>query len=176
MWVAGWMMGCGLKLTTITVEDETDTVVPGASVLEQALGGLGFDAWTDMDIVDQEELANQGVEEGDISEVYVTSVVLDAIDPGDADLAFLESLTLFVEAPDLERVQVASSASFPDGQPTVALDLEDVDLAPYVVSRSMTFTTEVSGRRPNDATTVRASTVLEVGVTTKGVASAAKRD
>jgi hypothetical protein len=176
MWLVAAWIGCGLEVATIEVEDQTDTVVPGASILEQALGDLGFDGWADMDVVDQEELANQGVEPGDITEVYVTGVSLAAIDPAGTDLSFMRDLALYVEAPDLERVRVASKATFPEGEGSVALDLEPVDLADYVVSRSMTFTVEVSGHRPDDDTTVRATTTLDVGVTTRGAVSAGRRD
>ena len=50
----------------------------------------------------------------------------------------------------------------------VDFDVEPVDLTEYVVSESMTFTTEVTGRRPDVDTTVEARFDVAVGVTGQG--------
>ena len=52
-------------------------------------------------------------------------------------------------------------------------ELDDVDLTPYVVSESMTLTTEVSGTRPDADHTVVARFALDVAVTTQGACNAA---
>jgi len=54
----------------------------------------------------------------------------------------------------------------------VALDLDDVDLTPYVVSESLTVTTDATGRRPEQDTVVQARFGLSVGVTGQGACRA----
>lgn len=160
--------GCQPGLLTITVEEEASATVPEASLLEDLLGDLGFSAFLEMNVMESQELQNQGVEPGDVANVYLTSFTLEATSPAGADLSFLSGLTVWVEAPDLARVQIASASAFPEGQPLVALDLEPVDLADYVVSESMTFSTEVEGHRPPDETTLTARFSLDVEVTAQG--------
>ena len=124
-----------------------------------------------MNITDDQELANQGVEPGDIESVTLVEFSLEALDPSDADLEFLEELELHVEAEGLDRVRVAFQDSFPAGQAKVDFVLDEVDLAPYAVSESMTLTTDVTGRRPEDDTTVRAFVLFEVVGTVQGARS-----
>ena len=56
------------------------------------------------------------------------------------------------------------------------VDLEDVDLTDYVVSQSLTIRTDVSGRRPEDETTVEARFALRVGVTSQGACNYLRRE
>ena len=51
----------------------------------------------------------------------------------------------------------------------VPFTLSDVDLTPYVVSQSMTLTTDVSAHRPEVDTTVEARFQVNVRVTAQGV-------
>jgi len=160
--------GCG-KLFTITITDDATTTVDQGTLLEQLVGDMGFDSFLDMDLTESDELVNQGVEPGDIKDVHLTQFSLTATDPAGADLSFLQSMDLSVEGPDLPSVVVASASSFPEGQATVDFDLMDVDLTPYVVSKSMSLTTAVNGHRPDQTTDVRADYQIKVGVTGQGV-------
>lgn len=163
------LAGCGGATFNITIDESADVVVEGNSIIEQLAGDFGFGEFVSMDLTEADELANQGVEPGDIRSVRLTSFTMAAIDPAGADLAFLESMELLVSAPDLPEILVASLADFPEGVSDVTFDLEDVDLTEYVVSESMTIGTAVTGRRPNEDTTVQAAFRLRVGVTGQGV-------
>lgn len=162
------LLACGGSLFHLTVEESAEVEVPAATILEQLLVDFGFAPFVTMDLTESQELANQGVEPGDITEAELVDFVLTVTDPPDGDLSFLDEMEIWVEAPDLPRVRVALQQDFPAGVAEVAFDLEDVDLAPYVVSQSMTFDTEVRGRRPERATTVRADVAVRVGVTGQG--------
>lgn len=167
-------LACQAKLFEISVSDESTSVVPGASILDELLpdDALGFDDFLDMDITESEELANQGVEDGDIRDVELVDFVLRAVDPPDADLSFLSRLEVYVEAPGVPRALVASQHEFPEGVKEIAFELETLDLTPYVVSESMTFTVDATGQLPPDETTIVASYEVEVGVTGQGCAKA----
>ncbi len=162
---------CQARLTTIELERSAETVITQGTLLEQLLGDIGFEAFTQLDITTAEEIENQGAEPGDIRDVMLASFTLIATSPA-TDLAFLDSLSVYVEAPDLPRLLVASQDDFPAGQAEVALELEEVDLTEYAVSASMTLTTEVTGMRPSVDTAVRADAVLAVGVTLQGACRA----
>lgn len=174
--VAALWAGCEGALFHITVEDEATTTVPAGTPLETLLGEVGFDELAAMDVTAAEELQNQGVAPGDISSVRFTAFDLEAIGPSGADLSFLESMELYVEAPGLDPLLLAHQDDFPVGRALVEMVLEDVDLTEYVVSESMTITTEVTGSRPDVETEVRAAYALRVGVTRQGCAAATRRD
>ena len=172
-WGAGALalvvLGCGGKLFTIDVSEQATTVIPGATLLETLAGDLGFGSFVSMNISESEELANQGVAPGDIRESYLVEFTLEATDPPGADLSWIDAMDLYVTAPDLPEVRIASLDDFPEGVSTVSFDLDDVDLTDWIVSESMTLTTDVTGRRPPEETTVTAGFVLEVGVTQQGL-------
>jgi hypothetical protein len=164
------LFGCG-KLFSINVDGSVSTTVEHGSLIENLTGGLGFSEFTNMDISEAEELQNQGVEPGDIEDVRFTLFSLEETAPSGGDLSFLGSMTLSASADGLPEVVVARADAFPAGEDLVEFDLPDVDLTPYVVSRSMDLVTDVNGHRPDEDTTVVAHYALKVGVTGQGVVS-----
>jgi len=172
--VAAWV-GCD-ALFHIEVDGSSTSVIPAATPFETILGDLGFGDFVDMDITDASELQNQGVEPGDISVVEFEELSLEATDPSGSDLSFIDRIELWVEAPGLDRVRVASQTDFPPGQAAVELDLDDVDITEYVVSQSMTITADVTAVRPEDETTVEAYYAVDVGVTKQGCNNYLKND
>jgi hypothetical protein len=157
---------CGGALLTLQVSESAETEVPQGTLLEQLVGELGFGDFLNLDLTESEELRNQGVAPGDIRDVFLVEFALTAVD-GD-DLSFLESMDVRVSAPGLPEVLIASADDF-DGKTEVLFDLEPVDLTEYVVSEAMDITTDVTGRRPDTDTTVRADFTVEVGVTGQGL-------
>lgn len=168
----GWL-ACQSGLFHIDVNESSKTTVPRGSILEDLLGDLGFEDFVSMDITAAEELQNQGVEPGDIEEVFLTSLVL-ATD-AEHDLSFLGTMEVYVESPGLEKVRVAWQDDFPEGVSIVEFNLDDVDLTEYVVSQSVTITTEVNAHSPDDDTPVEARIGLDVGVTASGACNQAKK-
>lgn len=164
-------LACQGKLVTISVEKQSTTTVEGGSILENLLGDLGFDSFVSMDLTQSEELQNQGVEPGDIVDVRLVYLELEALSPPGADLSFIDSMDVYVSAPGLDEVRVASADDFPEGQAVVSFDIADVDLTDYVVSESMTLRTDVTGHRPDEDTEVEARFAVDVGVTVKGACS-----
>lgn len=165
---AGLWLGCHGSLFRLTVDESSEVVVPAATLLEVFLADFGFGELVTMDLTESQELENQGVAPGDIRDAELVDFVLTATAPTGADLSFLDRMEVWVEAPGLPRVRVAVQDDFPPGVAEVTFDLEDVDLTDYVVSQSMTFGTDVTGRRPEDETTVRADVSVRVGVTGQG--------
>ncbi len=88
-WAAGALVACQLTVYSTTITETATTEVPGGTLLEQLVGELGFGDFLNMDLTESEELVNQGVEPGDIKEVYLVDFVLAATSPPGADLSFL---------------------------------------------------------------------------------------
>jgi hypothetical protein len=162
-------LGCGDSLFHIRVRDSAVTEVERGSVVEALVSDLGFGTFLDMDLMESDELANQGVEEGDIEEAFLEAFVLVVQSPIDGDLSFLDSLDVYVSAPDLPEALLAHQDNFPEGLDTVELVVEPVDLTPYIVSRSLSVTTDVVGHRPAQDTVVTAFFDVDVGVTGQGL-------
>lgn len=172
--LVGWM-ACNGKLLTIHVDDVAEATIEQGTLLEQFAQELGFGEFVTIDITDAEELQNQGVQPGDIQDVYLEVFELSAVGPEGADLSFLDEVVLYVEAPGLDKVRIAHQESFPPGQRTVSFTLDGVDLVDYAVSESMTFTTDASGRRPEVDTDIEATYDLSVGVTAQGACNQLKK-
>lgn len=160
-------------LKHIEIDGADSVTVERGTVLEELVGGLGFDGFTAMDLTDSSELQNQGVKPGDISTAKLVEFTLEATAPPEGDLSFMERMEIYVEGPDLPRQLLASAGpeDFAEGVEEVSFLLEDVDLVEYVVSESLTLETSVSGSRPDEDTTVEARYVIDVGVTAQGVRS-----
>lgn len=166
---------CQGNLFTIEIEESAVTTVEKGTLVENLLVDVGFGGFVAMDLTDAEEIRNQGVAPGDIRNVALTSFELEAASPSNGDLSFLDGMELYVESPGLPRVLVAWQDTFPAGVALVPFELEDVDLTDYVVSESMTLTTEVMGRRPDVDTQVEARFALDVGVTGQGACNQTKQ-
>lgn len=157
------------SVDNFTITESSTTTIEGATLLEQLVGDLGFGGFLNMDVSQNEELKNQGVERNQIDSVFVQSLTLTITDPPDGqDFTFIESLAFYVEAPGLDRKLIASGGPFEAGLKTVGMNVENVDLADYAAAESMDITTEVDGRRPDNTTTIRADIVLDVDVNVGG--------
>jgi hypothetical protein len=102
--------------------------------------------------------------------VRLTRLALSA----EPDLSFLASIEVYVSAEGLSELRVASSGSFPEGQPTVELVLEDAELADFVVAGGMSFRAAVTGTPPTDDTVLTVEVEAEVEATAQGACNAAK--
>ena len=97
------LMGCA-SLLSFTVEESAEASVEGAGLLEtQVLDGLGFEGFTELDLSESQQLADQGIEPGDIVEISLSVLSLRVLSPDDGDLSFLSSMELWIEAPGESR-------------------------------------------------------------------------
>jgi hypothetical protein len=169
------ILACAGQLITIGLSESAEATIEGQSTiggLTDIVGGLGFEGFAEMDISQSTELANQGVSPGDIETAVITNFQLDVVSPEDSDLSFISSLEVWIDAPDLTPVLVASQSNFPEGDQTVYFELEDVNLAEYAVSDSMNITTEASGTVPSENITISATVDFDIGVTAQGACNA----
>jgi hypothetical protein len=133
------------------------------------LGTISFAGFDNFDITQNASLKNQGVSKDQIDSAKMFKVEMKVISPASGqDFTFINSLKFFVEAPGLPRALLASGGPFPANATTVELDLEDVELKPYVTAESMDITTESSGQKPRQDTTIEATIGLDVDVNVGG--------
>jgi hypothetical protein len=170
------LTACGATLLTIEIARETTTVVEAGTLIESLVGDVGLSEFIAMDFTSAQEMVNQGVEPGDIGEVRLTLFQIEVTDPSDGDLSFIQTLDLFVEAPDLPRVRIAWQDDFPEGVMVVGFNFEDVDLTEYVVSEALTLTTDFNGTRPGEDHDLTVRFALDVAVTFQGAWNAATGD
>jgi hypothetical protein len=150
---------CGLNVFDVTVKGST-TVEQG-SLLEQIASLPAFSGFNSFDMAQTAEFRNQGVSKEQINSVKLKSFTLTVKSPAGAKLDFIDTISFFAETSGVERRRIAHK-TIADGLGSVELELDGVELKPYVSAPSMTITTDVSGRRPPDDTTVEAVVVLTV--------------
>lgn len=164
------VLGCGLL--RFDVDSGGSTVVEGAGVLGELLGELDFTGLNDLDVTVEQEMADQGVEDGDLVSVRLTRLDL----AGDHPLDFLSSLEVWVEADGVDAVRVAWIDRVPEGATELALTLDDVDLVDPVVAGAMRFRVDASGTAPPEDTRIDVDVGVRVEATTQGACNAAKRE
>lgn len=160
--VAGTLLGCGLL--TIEVSEDADTTVDGAGVLGGLLSTLDLGGLDDFDLSIEQELADQGVDEGDLRSVRITELSLT----GEPDLGFVSGMAVYVSATGIEAFEVATLGDVPAGATSATFTLDDVDLADAIAAGGLHFRVDASGEPPEDDTAVNASLTAEVTATPKG--------
>lgn len=169
-----WFTACQGALFTFTTEGSQSTVVEEGTLLEALVSDLGFGELLEMEVVIEQALEDRGVEPGDVDGVYLEELVLTATAPDGGDLSFLGDLAVSVSGGGLPVQLVAWQDRFPEGQPSVPLNIEEVDLTDYVVAEQMSLVTEATGRRPDEETTLEAAFVIRIGATRQGLCNAAR--
>lgn len=139
---------------------EEEAVVEG-SLLGGLLGVLDFSGLSGIDISASQEFDNNNAQKENVRECRLTALQIAVISPDGATLDFIDSLTFNVGSPNEGSARVAS-AEIPDGLDAVVLDLDDVDLAPYVRDDTMTLDTEANAREPSEDTTLRVNLSFHV--------------
>jgi hypothetical protein len=168
------LVTCG-GLTRVSATQTATATIPGGSLLDVVTGDLGFGNLGNFDISQSQEFKNQGIKREQINSVKLKSLTLTITSPANGqDFTFLQSLAFFVEAPGVEKKEIARGGPFTAGAKEVSLTLLDVELAPYATATSMTFTTTANGKKPGSTTTVEAKVILDADVNVAGVICGSK--
>lgn len=163
-----WLAGCGMQVVTVVVDDFTETVVQGAPVelpedLPPGTAGASQPIEIDLAIPIGDVLAEQGIEEGDLSSVVFRSGALQA---AGGSLAFLHAFALMVDA-DGQTLKTVAELPPGDAQ-SLELDTTQLDLVDYLWADDMLVVTEASGELPPEDVILRLSYLVEIGVTLRG--------
>lgn len=162
---------CSDGLDTFHITEVSTAQVAKGTVLEQLVGDFGFgDAFLHMDITDNQTLKNQGIKRSQIDSVRLEKLQLQITAPASGQtFDFLDKVSFFVSSEGLPKKRIAVLDPMPDGVTSVELQLDSVELAPYVAAPEMALTTEAAGKRPANDTTIRATVGLRVDVNLSGL-------
>ncbi|MDF1561728.1 MAG: hypothetical protein P1V51_01720 [Deltaproteobacteria bacterium] len=167
---------CG-GIDRIRIRETATAEIPPSTLLENLVGDLGFSQFATLDLSQNQELQNQGIEKHQIDHVYLQELALQiTAPPSGQDFTFIDRLEFFVESDGLPTELLAAGGPFAADLTAVNLDVEDVDLAPYVTAPSMAITTQVQGRRPRERTTIEASLRFQVDVNVGGLVCGGGKD
>ncbi len=169
IWLVPLLLGCGLL--SFTVEENATTTVPGAGALGSLLGALDLGGFDDFDVTIEQKMADQGVSDGDLRSVVLTSLSLSSA----SDLSFLTSMQVYVSADGVDDVLVASVDAIPSGTTQVDLAATGADLTDAVVAGGMAFRVDASGDAPADDTDLDVHVVIAVEATAQGACNAAQQ-
>lgn len=159
------LIGCSGGLDTFRITETATTVVQKGTLLEDLVGGLGFDGFTDMDLSSNQTLKNQGVKRSDIDSVRLKKLRLEITSPTTGQtFDFLSAISFAVSAEGIDQKRLASKDPVPDGVTLFDCAIDDLELAPYVAAPKMDITTVATGKRPSNETTIKATMELEVDV------------
>jgi hypothetical protein len=148
-----------LKGETVLPAGPAGTITPlNAFPAIGSFAGLNFNENLDF--------KNQGVEKDEVSSVSAKSVELRMVAPDDADFSFLDTVEFFAMAGDQEKRFASkrdiSRLALRPPNPVLKVDVESVELQPFVAAPTMSIIVRGKGRMPEQEIRLQASVVLRV--------------
>ncbi len=156
------IMGCSALPIFFDVHSEGKTTIQKGTLLEQLSAGFGFEGFSSFDIAETQEFKNNNTQKNLVKEAKVKTLTMKITGPDSQNFDFLEEISFFVEAPGQTKKRIATKA-VPRGVKEFTLDLDAVDLTPFIKADSIVITTEAKGKRPENDTTVQAILVITIG-------------
>ena len=161
--------GCA-SIDQVNVQLQAASWIEGATQAPALDGELDFGEFDQIDLSQNPVMRNRNVRRRDIDRATVSTFWLEVRDPANGqDLTFIKSITIFVEAPGMNRVPIAQGGNFPSTKQHVDLQPVNNDVAPFAAAESMKFLAVVSGVAPPQRTKVVAEVDLVVDINVQGL-------
>ncbi len=158
------LLTCG-DLDSFEVEQSSTTMIPGMTPTEPYLDDLAFSDFANIDLAADETLASEDVRKNQIDAVNLITLSLTITAPASGqDLTFLSSIEFFIEAEGQPKERIAFGGPFQSGTQSAYMNIDTLDLHPYVAAETMSITTKIAGTRPQNTTTIVAYTNFLVDV------------
>lgn len=136
------------KLTTFRIHNSTQIVVPKSSASDLNLVLQLTE--TNIQSNSSESFKSNNTRAELVKEVVLEKLSLTITSPDTQDFRFLKSIRLFIKAPGLNEVEIASKTDIPeDAGKTIDLNTTNVKLDEYIKKDSYTIRTEVVTRQVN---------------------------
>ncbi len=156
--------------TSFETELRGETTVPagpeGITTLLNAFPAIG--SFAGLNFNENQDFKNQGVAKDQVSSVTPQSIELRLLAPDDADFSFLDTLEFFAKAGDQEKRFASkrdiSRLNLRPPNPVLKMDVEDVELQPFIAAPSMSIIVRGKGRLPEKEVRLQAVVVLNVEV------------
>lgn len=155
------LSGCGNVNVTFDVTADGKTTIQKGSLLEQLVGSFGFDGFSSFDVSQTSEFKNQNTEKSRVTSSKVKSITMKIVGPETQNFDFLEEISFYIEAPGQTKQRIGTKV-IPKGAKTFTLDLDNLELAPYIKADSIKITTDAKGKKPDNDTTIEAVIVLSI--------------
>jgi hypothetical protein len=158
---AASLSGCGIAKFETTIADQA--TIPGT--FQMAPLGLGYGAaFNDLHLDTDKSFTNAGVKPSDVNTIFVKSVHVEATMPERDRLdVILASMKMFVEAPGVDKQQIAWIDAFPMGAAADLMVDSTINLKPYATAPSMKVSAEVVLKKaPLFPTTIKTIVTLAV--------------
>lgn len=167
-WACLGLLACAPASFDTELKGETTVPAgpPGVSSLLNAFPAIG--SFAGLDFNQNQDFRNQGVAKDEVSSVKPKSIELRLLSPDDADFTFLDTLEFFAKAGDQEkrfaRKQDISQLNLPAPNPVLRMEVEDVELQPFIAAPSMSIIVRGKGRMPEQEVRLQAVVVLKAEV------------
>jgi hypothetical protein len=124
--------------------------------------------FTNLDFNENQDFKNNNAARERVKSMTVTSFTIRISSPNDQDFSFLDSLEFFAKT-DGQEAKIAGKTNIgalnlAAPNPTLVMDVESVDLSPFVRAATMSITVKGTGRQPPKDTTLSADAKFLVGV------------
>ncbi|AKQ68835.1 hypothetical protein A176_005747 [Myxococcus hansupus] len=139
----------------------------GPRGVETPLNGFpAISSFAGMDFDKNQDFKNQGLRKSEVTSVKVESLTLKVLSPDDQDLTFLDSVEFFARAGDREaRIASRQNVATVDlrlPNPVLSLNVENVELQPFVAAPTMSIIVRGRGRLPEREVRLQAVVKLQV--------------
>jgi len=165
-WACFTLVAC--SPVTFDTELKGETVIPagpaGTITPLNAFPAIG--SFAGLNFNENLDFKNQGVLKDEVSSVSASSVELRLVAPDDADFGFLDTVEFFAKAGDQEKRFASrkdiSRLGLRPPNPMLKVDVEDVELQPFIAAPSMSIIVRGKGRMPEREVRLQAIVVLKV--------------
>ena len=156
------------SLDNIEVPIITSATIQKGTTLESVLGGFPqLDAFTRVDLSQQQAFSDTGYSIDDVDEVTLKELTMKitAPDNENADLSFLGAMRFYVQANDLPRLEMASATPPQSGDREIRFETVDDDLKSYLLDGGGEIIIELDdARRPEVDTTIEIKVIFDVDI------------
>jgi hypothetical protein len=167
-WACLTLIACAPASFDTELKGETTVPAgpPGITELLNAFPAIG--SFAGLDFNQNQDFKNQGVAKDEVTSVRPRSIELRLLSPSDADFGFLDTLEFFAKAGDQEARFASkkdiSRLGLRAPNSVLRMDVEDVELQPFIAAPSMSVIVRGKGRMPEKEVRLQAVVVLNVKV------------
>lgn len=161
-------LACACGPIPFTTEMKGEAVIQGSPLGQFFNVFPPLSGFANFDFDSNQDFKNHDATRALVKTMKVTSLTLRIVSPPSQDFSFLESLEFAAKSGDLEE-KIASKAGIDmlglgAPNPTLKLDVVNVDLAAFVRAPTMSIITRGTGHQPAQETRVEATVKFQVGL------------
>lgn len=162
------LLAAGCEPGTFYADLQGETTVRGSPLPDVLNAFSPIGPFTNVDFNANQDFQNAGVTKDQVGSVTVSFFSLKITSPSTQDFSFLDAISFYAKAGDTEALIAGATGIASMGlhapNPELILDLEPVELQPFVTAPAMSIVVRGSGRIPPADTTLQANVKLKVGV------------